>query len=355
MRALACAVGLLAAGDTLTARAAETVLVYVTDNGADTIHVLDGVTRDVVGVIGSVRKPYGIAFSGDNARVYVSSQETGILFILDQPTGDPFLRIRLSGMPTDLAVARDGEEVVVGIASAPGGLDIVSAGLVGRLATIALGAPIDSVAATPDGNFAIAGSREGRFISLVDLKARKEVRRVAFDRGVRQVAVEARTERNTGRIFVQLDGFDGFAVVDFDSGRETGRVALTAGAATQPAGAAGGIGIAPDGKTLWVGNAATGVLHALTLPDLKPAGEIRLAAGASGAAGIGPEWLAFSPAGTMYVAEQGLDAVAVVDPAAMAALARVDVGPHPMRIKVMVLPYDLRKELEEDERNAPER
>ncbi|MFO1184573.1 MAG: hypothetical protein U1E56_07285 [Bauldia sp.] len=334
------------------ADAAETTLVYVTDNGADTIHVINGVTRAEIGVIGGVPKPYGLAFSADAARVYVASQGQNILYILDQPSGDPFLRVRLSGTPADLAVARGGEEVFVGIVSEPGGIDVVGAGLVGRMATIPLGAAIDSMTASADGAFVVAGSSSGRFLSIVDAKARKEVRRVAFDRPVRQAAIESRPDRSPGRIFVQLADFNGFAVVDFDSGTELKRIEFAAGSAARGAGgAAGGIAIAPDGKTLWAGSAASGSLYAFTLPELKPAGEVRL----KGAAPALPEALAFSPTGTLYVADATANALAVVEAGASTEGGRTPVGPLPKRVRVMVLPYDLESELQEDERNAPPR
>src|SRR5947207_15456022 len=84
----------------------------------------------------------------------------------------------------------------------------------------------------------------------------RSVWEIKFDSAVRPMAFEANPDGSTSRIFVQLTGLNGFAVVDFAKRAEVARIKLP----EQPSGfgiAEGrrgtpshGIGVAPDGKSI---------------------------------------------------------------------------------------------------------
>src|SRR3979490_1577545 len=89
------------------------------------------------------------------------------------------------------------------------------------------------------------------------------------------MAIEAGPDGSTKRVFVQLSDFNGFAVVDFAARKEVARVQLPAAKAefvtdgdraTAPS---HGIGVAPDGKTLWVTSITANGVFAYSLPDLQ--------------------------------------------------------------------------------------
>jgi YVTN family beta-propeller protein len=91
-----------------------------------------------------------------------------------------------------------------------------------------------------------------------------------------------------------------------------------------------GIGIAPDGKTLWAASKWYHLVAAYSMPDLKPLGIV--------AVGHYPDWLTFSPdSAYVYVACAGSNSVSVVDMKRMTEVAKIGVGQMPKRNITAVL------------------
>src|SRR5262249_20843473 len=146
---------------------------------------------------------------------------------------------------------------------------------------------------TPDGRFVVAGSIAGRSLSVIDAQTETPAWAMTFDNGVRPIAFETNADRSTKRLFVQITDFHGFAVVDFAAHKEVGRITLpdvpaaerhTEGLQGSPS---HGIGVAPDGKTLWVNSKMNSHVYAYALPDLKLLGGVHV--------GDHPDWLTFTP------------------------------------------------------------
>src|SRR6516225_3131766 len=131
----------------------------------------------------------------------------------------------------------------------------------------------------------------------------------------------------TTRIFVQLSDFHGFAIVDFTTHKEIGRVTLPdVPGATKGLNIQGspshGIGIAPDGKTLWVNSKWYHYVAAYSMPDLKLLRTVPV--------GHYPDWLTFSPdSARVYVSCAGSNWVSVVDVKSLKEVAKIPVGEAP--------------------------
>jgi YVTN family beta-propeller protein len=131
-------------------------------------------------------------------------------------------------------------------------------------------------------------------------------------------------------MFVQISDFHGFYVVDFATRREVGRVTLPElpkdkqNWDTLQGSPSHGIGVAPDGKTLWVASKVNHAVYAYAMPDLKLLGGVDV--------GHHPDWLTFTPdSRRLYVANAGSNSVSVVDIAGRKELTRVAVGQVPKR------------------------
>ena len=96
------------------------------------------------------------------------------------------------------------------------------------------------------------------------------------------MAIEANPDGSTKRIFVQLSDTDGFAVIDFAKREEVARIMLPDRhtgielSAGEAAGPSHGIGVAPDGKTLWVTSIPQNAVLAYSLADLSLVGQVAL-------------------------------------------------------------------------------
>jgi YVTN family beta-propeller protein len=92
-----------------------------------------------------------------------------------------------------------------------------------------------------------------------------------------------------------------------------------------------GIGVSPDGKTLWVDSSIAGGVFGYSMPDLKLLGYV--------ATGKVPDWLTFTPdSKTLYVANSGANSVSAVDIATRKEVAKIPVGQVPKRNGTVVVP-----------------
>jgi YVTN family beta-propeller protein len=324
------------------------VLIYVTNSADDTIDVIDPSSNRIVQVIRGIELPHGIAFSPDGSRIYVSNESESVLDVVDQKSGKVLQKIPLSARPNNIAITRDGSRVLVGIRSELGVVDVIDTAAMRLVKSIPVDGSVHNVFVTPDGKYAVSGSLENKAATVIDLRSEQAVWEVKFDRAVRPMAFETNPDGSTRRIFVQLSGFNGFAVVDFARNTEVARITLPDsprgfGAAEGRSGTPShGIGVAPDGKTLWVNSTVANAVFKYSLPDLNLLGYVKLpeVQTLSGSpAGSVPEWIAFTPDSRYaYISNSGAMSVSAIDTGTMKVVALIPVGEVPKRIKTLVFP-----------------
>jgi YVTN family beta-propeller protein len=157
-----------------------------------------------------------------------------------------------------------------------------------------------------------------------------------MDLGIRPMAFLTNPDGSTKWIFVQLTGFNGFAVVDFATHKEINRIKLP----ELPPGKAPflvggneshGMAITSDQKTLIVNSRLNTAIYSYSLPDLKLLGNCDV--------GLSPDWVTLTPDGkTAYVANAGSNSVSAVDIKSMKEVTRIPVGQVPKRNATAVLP-----------------
>ena len=320
----------------LTADAA-TVRIVQTNSAGDNVSLIDPVTNTVVAEITGIEVNHGAAAAPDGSRFYFSNEADHTLDIVSGKTLTVIKKIALSGRPNNIAISLNGRHVYVAIVSGSGAVDVIDAGSQTRIKSIAARGGVHNTFVTPDGKFVIAGSIAGKNFIVIDGKTEEPLWSLDFDAGVRPIAFEKKPDGSTGRLFVQLSDFHGFAVVDFETHREITRITLpdvapaqrhTEGLQGSPA---HGIGVTPDGKTLWVNSKMNSHVYAYSLPDLKLLGGVKV--------GDHPDWLTFTPdSKSVYIANAGSNSVSVVDVASRKEVTRIPVGQVPKRNITAVLP-----------------
>jgi YVTN family beta-propeller protein len=321
-------------------------LIYVTNSAGDTIDVIDTADNIVVQVIHGIELPHGITFSPDGARVYVSNESESVLDVVDRKSGEILRKVALSGRPNNIATTKDGQRVLVGIRAPQGALDVIDTISLIRVKSIQLDS-VHNVYVTPDGRYAVSGSLEGKSATVIDLETGQIAWKLNFDHPVRPMAFEANPDGSTRRIFVQLSNVNGFAVVDFAKRSEIARIMLPAepggfgiaeGRVNTPA---HGIGVAPDGKSLWVNSTLANAVFEYSLPDLELVGHTALPlVHPLGRAPTGsvPEWITFAPdSKRVYVSNSGGRSVSAIDTKSRKLVAVIPVGEVPKRINTLVL------------------
>jgi YVTN family beta-propeller protein len=324
-----------------------TSLVYITNSAGDSVDVIDPTTNRIVQVIRGIELPHGITFSPDGTRVYISNESECVLDVVDRKSGEILKKVPLSARPNNLAITKDGGRVLVGIRTDPGVIDVIDTTSLTRTKSISVDGSVHNVFVTPDGKYAISGSIENKAATVVDLQTEQAVWEVKFDRPVRPMAFETNPDGSTNRIFVQLSGFNGFAVLDFAKRAEVARIKLP----DQPSGfgiAEGrtgtpshGIGVTPDGKSLWVNSTFANAVFKYSLPDLKLVAFAALPEihplGHSPTGSV-PEWITFTPdSKIIYVSNSGAGSVSAIDTETLKEVAIIPVGEVPKRINTLVL------------------
>jgi YVTN family beta-propeller protein len=326
--------------------AAETSRIYITNSAGDSIHVVDPKTQKVVQVIRNIEGAHGVAFSPDGKRVYVSNEADTTLDVFDQKSGKLVKKVPLSNHPNNIAVSKDGKRVVVAIAREPAALDIIDTETLTLAKSIPMNGRLHNTYVTPDGKYAVSGSVRSKFLNVVDLATEQVAWELKLDAGVRPMTFEVNPDGSTKRVFAQISDLNGFAVIDFAERKEVARIKLP----DEPNGFAPqhrlgspshGIGVAPDGKTLWVTSIPANAVFAYSLPDLKLQGHVVLplqkVAGRDPSGSV-PNWVTFTPDSKyLYISNAAVRSVTAIDTGAMKVAAVIPVGEVPKRINTLVM------------------
>jgi YVTN family beta-propeller protein len=314
----------------LSVTAMAQVRIIQTNSGGDNISLIDPATNKVVGEIKGIPLNHGAAAAPDGKRLYFSSEGDQTLDVVDSKTLAITKKIKLSGRPNNICISKDGRKVYVAIVSEPGAVDVIDTTTLEKIKSIPTKGGEHNPYVTPDGKFLIAGSIAGKNLEVFDTK-NDELVWTLFNEGVRPIAFETNPDGSTKRMFVQLSEFHGFVVVDFAQHKELSRVTLPEipVAERDPGPFNGspshGIGVSPDGKTLWVTSRPNRKVYEYSLPDLKLMGEVAI--------GKSPDWITFTPdSKTVYVSTGGANAVSAIDIATRKEVMRITVGESPKRV-----------------------
>jgi YVTN family beta-propeller protein len=310
--------------------AADKVVIVQTNSAGDNIHLIDPKTNRIVGEIKDIEVSHGAAAAPDGSRFYFSNEANHTLDVVDGRTLKVTKSIALSGRPNNVAASKDGRRVYVAIRSDPGAVDVIDTASLALVKTIGTKGGVHNTFVTPDGRFVVAGMIAARALTVIDSATEEPLWSMDFDAGVRPIGFEAGPDGSTRRLFVQLSDFHGFAVVDFATRKEITRITLPD---VPPAhrhldmlqgSPSHGLGVAPDGKTLWVCSKMNSYVYGYSLPDLKLVGGVHV--------GSHPDWLTFTPdSKTVYVANAGSNDVSAVDIGSRKEVARIPVGQVPKR------------------------
>jgi YVTN family beta-propeller protein len=312
------------------------VRIIQTNSAGDNVHLIDPATNKVVGVIEGIEVNHGVGGAPDGSRIYISDEAQSTLDVVDAKSLKVVKRIPLSGHPNNLAVGKDGRRVYVAIIEAPGGVDVIDTASMTDVKTIKTKGSIHNPYVTPDGKYVVAGSIVGKTVNVIDAKTEEPAWDLDMGLGVRPMTFATNPDGSTKWIFVQMSGFNGFAVVDFATHKEVKRIQnpdLPPGKATVPEGSdpSHGMAVTSDGKTLVVCSRLNNYLYFYSLPDLKVLGGAELG-------GKGAGWVTLTPDGkTAYVAEPVTNDVSVVDVKTMKETTRIPVGFVPKRNTTAIL------------------
>ena len=206
--------------------AASTVRIIQTNSAGDDVSIIDPAINKVVGTIHDIEVNHGAAAAPDGSCYFISDEGRSTLDVVDRKTLKITRRIRLSGHPNNIAISKDGRRVYVSIAVAPGAVDVIDTKSLEDVKSIPVKGAVHNTYVTPDGKYVVSGSIASKTITVIDQKTEEPVWSLTMDQGIRPMAFFTNPDGSTKWIFAQLSGFNGFAVVDFDTHKEIHRIKL---------------------------------------------------------------------------------------------------------------------------------
>jgi YVTN family beta-propeller protein len=337
--------------------AASDLRIWVPNQNAATISIIDPATNKVVQTITGVAKPYSMVFAPDGSRAYVVDVSSKhILSVVDTKTGKIIKEVHLSARPSQAVISKDGKRIFVTLKEAPpvGGVDIVDTTSLEKVKTLPMIGSMHDIHLTPDGKYAIAGASNTPFLQptyplvVIDVQTEQPAWEVRSAKGVLTFAIESGPDGSTSRIFVEHAGLHGFSVVDFVKRKEMGTIKFpddpkfTFEGNSNEDNPTHGTEIAPDGKTLWVCARASNNIYVYSLPELKLEGQLympELEVAGEPVQGGDPHWITFTPDGkTAYVPMSYMKMVVAIDVKTMKVVARIPTGENPRWAKAFELP-----------------
>ena len=328
---------------------ASNLRIVQTNSAGDNIHIIDPATNKVVAELQGIEAPHGVAASPDGSRIYVSEQADNTVTVIDGKTLKVTKRIPLSGNPNLIDLTPDGRFIYVAIAltwndvsefpaikaNATGGVDVIDTATLQNVKTIPLKGGIHDLNVTPDGKFVIAGASRGakpaaNAMYVIDTKTNEVAWTLPMSPSPSPMAITKNADGSTDKVYAQLGGFNGFAVIDFATHARTNQIKLPDVAPDKqnpfgPPAGSHGIAVTADQKTLLVNSRLNNALYAYSLPDVTLLGGVTLG-------GKGAGWLTVTPDDkTVYVANEHTNDVSVIDIKSLKEVALIPVGFAPAR------------------------
>jgi YVTN family beta-propeller protein len=301
--------------------------IWVTNQGLDKVHVIDGETLRELATISTGSKPHNIEFSPDFRRAYVSVLGDGAVAVIDAatrrtvatvPTGKGAHGVNRSPSGRLLYVTNTGDETVT----------VVETASLTATRTLPVGS-IPSVAVfTPDERKAYVAHVSGG-LSVIDVGRGAVVRKVPGLQGAIVLAIS----KDGRKVYVARGFDDKVGVID----TSTDRVRKTI-----PAGRdAHSVWVSPDGRFAWIVNRLSNTITVLATDRDRVVRTIA-------EVGDKPDILAFSPDGSKaFVTLRGNAAtgdrkllsgsepgLSVIDAGSGGVLAKVALGGDPHGVAV---------------------
>lgn len=349
-RALGLAVPVVLLSALLTAQGGARQKLYVLSSNADDLTVIDVATNEIVKTITVGKLPHGIAAPKSQKLLYVATEGDDGLTVVDPIRDTVVKQYKMFGKrPNEIDITSDGRFVYVP-AHAAGVyevFDTVKETIVARIPTDGLPhnavispddkymylSPMDRGTSTPK-EMAERGlpSSENDKIYVVDAATHKTVATIPLGNTPRPIAIAP----DGKRLYVNVDDFLGFVVVDLPARRVIARVPYQLAPEEQAVRSrAHGIGVTPDGREVWSTDVNNGLVLAFDLTANPPKQIAKLQTGHT------PLWLTITPDGkTVYVANAADDTLSAYDVATKKEKARIQLpkGKAPKRMLVVAVP-----------------
>jgi YVTN family beta-propeller protein len=246
------------------------------DPTADGIGQFDIATRKVLRVIRGISDPEKLALSRDGRRLYVASEDSGTLVVMEVASGRVLAAPQVGAEPEGVRLTPDGRHVYVTSEAAHqvAILDTAANSVVGQ---VKVGARPRSVAFSPDGTKAYVPGEFDATVTVIDTRRRIATGTIQLDdKAARPMDVVVSANGS----FLYVSTGRGRTVVEIDTAAARPVRAATVGARPW------GLALSPDGRRIYVANGPSNDISVIDAVTFKVIASVR--------AGTGPWAIAVS-------------------------------------------------------------
>ena len=320
---------------------------YVTNNGDNTVSVIDTATDTIKATVNVGDQPYGVAVSPNGTKVYVTSRlfldvtdswegdtvEIGTVSVIDTATNNVTASVNVGVGPQGVAVSPDGTKVYVTNEGSDTGaistVSVIDTATNTVTATVNVGIRPRGIAVTPDGTKVYVMNYGSNNISIIDT-ANDTVTATVNAENPWGIAISP----DRTKVYVTNNG-ENVSVIDTATNTVTGTVSV--------GGLLDGVAVSPDGTKVYVTNGwykgDDGPYYALDIGTVSVIDTATNTITATVGVGSIPSGVAVSPDGTkVYVTNFGSENVSVIDAATNTVTASVNVGSMPIGVAVTPAP-----------------
>jgi len=321
---------------------AETTRIYVGNNGATTVSVIDHESLEVIKTVDIAAQPHGNIAAHKGDRIYVTTQDTGEVIAIDTRSNEIAWRVKAGENLHTPAISADDRYVF-----APdwmGGqlavVDTQSGTLAGEVAMInpetnEIFGGLHNAYELGDGAHLLVGAIFDETFVKVNMESRDIVHLYRLNGQPRPAAVL----KDMSTSYIQLSELNGFIALDLGSGEEVKRIEWPH-EGELPKYVDGvtpshGIGLTVDNRELWAASSFTSQVYVYSVPDLEKLAVVDI--------GLLPNWIAVSSDGKrVYVTcqepaqEHGV--VAAIDRETRQVVNLIEVGHRPKKILAVDVP-----------------
>jgi YVTN family beta-propeller protein len=320
------------------------VRIIQTNSAGTMIHIFDPKRMELVGIAEDIQVPHGVALSHDGRSYYVTNEHDNTVDVVDTRTLKVTERIQLAQRPNNLSSSDRARKVYVAITGAPL-IQVIDQNTNRIIKDIPTVGGMHNTFVTPDGRYAVGGAIGSSEMIAIDTQTDAVIwskifpfTQGPFTGGVRPFAFTTNPDGSTKWILVNIGGFHGMWVVDWQTQEvlrrisppdETWNVTVQTGDGIQSA-TSHGVVVLPDQSAVWISSRGTSHVYGWSLPDFRYLGKVYIG---------NPAWLTATPdSRQLWVGVSSHSETAVVDVQSMRVVKRFPVGNAPKRIYTAVFP-----------------
>lgn len=295
---------------------------FVTNFGGDTVSAIDLDDAEVVATIRTGNKPHGVVVAPDGSRVYVTNEADGTLTAIEWPSGEVVRQVPVGSAPHQLDVSPDGKRLFIPL-NGEDRVVVLNATTFEVEGTVPVGRRPHIVRVLPGGQTVLATSEGDQQLTIFDAESLEVVKTVPVFATPRVPAAAS----DGSKIYQTIRWLNGMLVIDTESGRITGRIALSHERFAPEGKDAHGVGVRPRSGEVWL-TSQTG--NNVTIVEAESGQQV-----ATIVVGRDPNWIEFTSDGSLAVVSNTGDGTAtIIDVEARRVRTTISVGPSPKRLTI---------------------